>query len=86
MKLNEIRSNKINTDSMPLNEVAVNSSWIEDLEYDGDFGDVIMTLNSGRTYQISGVPEGMFEEWVMADSKGKFWHSDIVGHYRTTRI
>ena len=69
-----------------LNEVAVNSSWIADLEYDGDYGDVIMTLNSGRTYQVAGVPEGMFEEWVLADSKGKFWHSDIRDHYRTTRI
>jgi hypothetical protein len=86
MKLNEIQITDVKLNNMPLNEVAVNSSWIEDLEYDGDFGDVIMTLNSGRMYQVSGVPEGMFEEWVLADSKGKFWHSDIAGHYRTTRI
>lgn len=67
-----------------LTEVAVMSSWIEDLEYEDD--EIIMTLNSGRMYSIAGVPEGMYREWLEADSKGKYWHSDIRDFYRTNRI
>jgi hypothetical protein len=67
-----------------LNEIGVMSSWIEDLEYVDDM--VVMTLNSGRAYRILGFPEGMFRQWIKASSKGKYWHSDVRGNYRVSRI
>lgn len=67
-----------------IDEVSVMSSWIADLSYKGD--SVIMTLMNGRTYRVGGVPEGMYRQWVKAPSKGKFWHSDIRGNYRASRI
>lgn len=69
---------------MRLFEVAVLSSWIDDLDYDD--GDVIMTLLSGREYIIHDVDEDTFDEWVDANSKGKFWWSDITGLHRVRRI
>jgi uncharacterized protein YlzI (FlbEa/FlbD family) len=66
-----------------LNEVAVVSSWIEDLEYDD--GDTYMTLNSGRVYVIKDTLPDVFEDWLEAPSKGKFWHSDIKDMYDVRR-
>lgn len=69
-----------------LNEVQVQSSWIEDIELDYDDGDVIMTLLSGRAYRIENFPEELYELWIEADSPGKFWHSYVAGMYNTKRI
>lgn len=69
-----------------LNEVAVQSSWIEDVDLDYDEGDVIMTLLSGRAYRIENFPEDLYELWIEADSPGKFWHNYVAGMYNTVRI
>jgi hypothetical protein len=73
-------------DQKILNEVAVNSSWIEDIEIEQDGSDVIMTLLSGRMYRLFNVPNDLYEMWTEADSPGKFWHDFIAGRYNTTRI
>mgnify|MGYP000005478822 FL=1 len=77
MRLNEINE-------MQIDEISVMSSWIADLDYEE--GAVNLTLNNGRRYRVLGVPEGMFRQWVKAPSKGKYWHSDIRGNYRVSRI
>lgn len=69
----------------PIAEVGVISSWIQDLDYAGP-NVVIMTLNSGRRYRVLGVSEGVFRQWINAPSKGKYWHSNIRGNYRVSRI
>jgi len=69
---------------MQIDEVGVMSSWIADLSYEND--SVIMTLNNGRTYRILGIPKGTFRQWIRASSKGKFWHSNLRGHYRVSEI
>ncbi len=73
-------------DQQILNEVSVNSSWIEDIDIEQDGNDVIMTLLSGRMYRLFDVPNDMFEMWTEAGSPGKFWHDFIAGRYNTTRI
>jgi hypothetical protein len=85
MRLNEIQSNKVKSDKMPLNELSVFSSWISDLAFTKKKV-TIMRLNTGRKYQILGLPPGMFREWMRSASKGKYWHGYIKGHYRTTRM
>ena len=69
-----------------LNEVAVQSSWIDDVTLDDNGEDVIMTLLSGRQYMLYGVPEELFDEWTIAPSPGKFWWEYMAGQYNTTRI
>lgn len=73
-----------------LTEEAVISSWIADLTFKRNrrngFGDVYMTLNTGRRYVVVRVDEDLFLEWVTSMSKGKFWHSDIRGRYDVYRL
>lgn len=69
-----------------LTEEMVMSSWIMDLTYDEEQEAVIMTLLSGRSYSIAGVEEDLYDMWIGASSKGKFWHQAIKGNYFTTRI
>lgn len=76
MRLSEIES---------IAEVSVMSSWIADLDYAGP-NVVIMTLNSGRRYRVLGVGEGVFRQWLRTPSKGKYWHSNIRGNYRVSRV
>jgi hypothetical protein len=59
-----------------ITEQSVTSSWIEDLTYIGD-DTVLMTTMSGKTYELNGVTEEMYEEWISSYSKGKFWWSNI---------
>lgn len=66
-----------------INEVQVLSSWINDLRYENDA--VIMVLDDGHQYRIGGVPEGMFRQWIMSHSKGKYWHDNIRDHYHISK-
>jgi hypothetical protein len=67
-----------------LDELGVLSSWIADLRYENNA--VIMVLDDKHQYRIGGVPEGMFRQWVMSHSKGKYWHDNIRDHYRMSKI
>ena len=67
-----------------LDEVAVISSWIADLDYHE--GDTYMTLNNGRMYVVKGTRPDVYDRWIKAPSKGKFWHSDIKGLYLVRRV
>jgi len=65
-------------------EEPVKSSWIEDLtyvEFEDGSGGVNMTTKGGRTYFIEDVPYEVYERWMKALSKGKFWWSDIKYFY-----
>lgn len=64
-----------------IDEESVISSWIDDLTYDYDNTEIIMTLQTGRSYIIHDAPEEVYDEWMAAPSHGKFWHSDIRDQY-----
>lgn len=66
-----------------LMEVAVESSWISDVETDD--GDVILTLLSGRQYRVHGFPDDLFELWTEVESPGRFWHTFVAGKYYVAR-
>lgn len=66
-----------------LNEVAVTSSWIDDLEMEDS--DVIMTLLTGRQYRIHNFPDSLYDMWTEADSPGRFWHRFVTRRYLVTR-
>ena len=66
-----------------LQEKRVLSSWIDSLDY-VDIN-VIMILDNGRTYTIHKVPPVIYDKWMVAPSKGKFWHANIAGKYQVSR-
>jgi hypothetical protein len=69
-----------------LQEQPVMSSWISDLTLQNNNADVTMALGNGRRYAVRGVGPTVFQQWVTAPSKGKFWHGQIRGNYTVTRL
>jgi hypothetical protein len=70
-------------DEVILNEQMVFSSWISDLDLQGD--DIRMSLLSGNEYIVKGAGS-LFDEWTGAMSKGKFWHRAVRGLYFVVRL
>lgn len=67
-------------------EEVVESSWIHDITFDPDNDDIILTLLSGAVYRVHDADEDLFDNWLFADSQGKFWHRMIRGQHLVTRI
>ena len=65
-----------------LTEEQVLSSWIDELVHDPSQDAVIMTLLNGRSYTVYGVDEEMYDQWIAAPSKGKFWHEYIRDYHQ----
>ena len=45
-----------------------------------------MEFQGGRVYQYFDVPESVFQEFLSASSKGKFFHANIKGSFRYARV
>jgi hypothetical protein len=70
---------------LELDEDAVMSSWIADLEYIHGRG-ARMTLNNNRAYIVDNMTQEQFDYWFNAGSKGQHWHNWIRGQFNVTRI
>lgn len=75
MKLNEL---------LLMDDVKVNSSWINTLDYD-EQNNVLMRLKNGTAYIIKQVPEELYNRWLRAPTKGKFWHANIKQKYEAVK-
>lgn len=60
------------------------SSWIKELSYDNESGSIIVKT-TGKTYAIDA-SEKVYDDWVIAESKGKFWHQMIAGNYPVQEV
>lgn len=61
----------------------VESSNISKIGYDTDA--LIVEYKSGARYKYEGVPKALYEEFLTADSKGRFMNSNIKGKYTYER-
>ena len=43
-------------------------------------------FTNGREYLYEEVPADVYEKFLMADSKGKYLHENIIGKYNYSRI
>lgn len=59
---------------------AVNSSAIRALHYEPDYEKLVVEFVKGTEYSYYNVPEGVFEEFVVAESVGKYYNSFIKGN------
>lgn len=62
------------------------SSNIQMLRYNPDIFTLEVTFHSGGVYQYFDVPLHEWEDFKLAESKGRFLHNNIKGHYRYSRV
>ena len=60
--------------------IKVDSSIISAIGYDGT--NIEVHLRSGKKYQYFPVPENVFQNFLNATSKGKFWNLQIKPKYQ----
>ena len=66
--------------------IDVNSTNLSRVRYDESSLTLEIEFQGGRVYQYFDLPKHIFEELLRADSKGKFFHEQIKGHYRYARV
>ena len=66
----------------------VNSSTISEIDREVIKGELFLkiTFTSGAEYLYQGVPANVYEAFLMAPSKGKFFHENIAGRYNYTSV
>lgn len=64
---------------IPLNEQKVFSSWIDDISFYPIDNSIDMTVKTGqrKKYKILFKNKNIFDDWLKAGSKGKWWHNKI---------
>lgn len=63
----------------------VESSMITSIGYENSVLEIEFKSN-GQVWQYFDVPEYVFHEMRTADSIGKYFHSNIKGHYGESRV
>jgi len=58
---------------------SLNSSWIARAEYES--GTLYLTVRSGRTYTLRGVPERLYLGLLAASSPGRYFNDYLKGRY-----
>ena len=66
--------------------VEVDSSWINALNYFEEEEGLEVNLINGKTYVYFGVAKAIFNAFVEADSKGKFYNDYIKHNYNSLRV
>lgn len=59
----------------------VDSSNIDSVGYDAENKRLTIRFRTGKTYHYNGVDSGTFDEFMKAESKGKFLYQNIKGKY-----
>lgn len=62
------------------------STNIDMIGYDEDNSQLHVRFNSGAEYVYNEVPPAVFQEFLDADSKGKFLNERIKGRYEYARV
>lgn len=66
----------------------VNSSTIAEIDREVIKEELFLkvTFKNGREYLYEGVPANVYEEFLMSESKGKYFHENINGRYNYSRV
>lgn len=65
--------------------IEVESSWINAVNYFAEEEAVEINLINGKTYVYFGVPKSVFNDFLDATSKGKFYNDQIKGEYNSLK-
>ena len=66
--------------------ISLESSNLSRVRYDENSITMEMEFQGGNVYQYFDVPKSIYDELLGASSKGKFFHSQIKGHFRYARV
>jgi len=69
-----------------MKRITVDSSNIASIGYDPETMTLEVEFTNGNVYQYFDVPPSLHENLMLADSKGKFLHTQIKGLYRYARL
>lgn len=69
-----------------MNRTSVISTDVAEIGYDVDTMTLEVVFHKGGVYQYFDVPEAVYQEFMRADSKGKFLHANIKNNYRYTKL
>ena len=66
--------------------IDVNSTNLSRVRYNESLLTLEIEFKGGRVYQYFDLPKHIFKELLRADTKDKFSHQQIKGHYRYARV
>ena len=69
-----------------MDRIPVSSSNIADIGYDPSAMILEIGFRSGSVYQYFDVPQAVYEEFMRAESKGRFFHAHIENNYRYIKL
>lgn len=70
-----------------MERIYVDSSMIKSMGYDSNLSILEIEFKSnGAVWQYSDVPEYLWYEMQSADSKGKYFHANILKQYPENRV
>ena len=75
-----------NVRSSGIEMVAVQSSAMTAVGYDGQNSTLRIRFIQGAEYDYSGVPPEIYQGLLSAESKGKYYHGHIKGNYPHKRV
>jgi hypothetical protein len=64
----------------------VSSSNLSRVRYDENSSTLEIEFQGGRIYQYFDVPKNIFDGLLTAGSHGQFFHEQIKGHFRYSRV
>lgn len=68
-----------------MDRTPVSSTDVAEIGYDVPTMTLEVAFHRGGVYQYFDVPEIVYQEFMRADSKGKFLHANIKNSYRYTK-
>lgn len=71
---------------MPIELIPVQSSNVSAIGYDPVTKTLRVTFLSGGIYDYEGVAEEIFQAFLHAESKGRYFRTNIKGHYPTYKL
>lgn len=66
--------------------IKVKSSNIAAVAYDGEAELLRVQFNNGSVYEYSNVPEQTAQDFVKAESVGKYFHARIKGNFKFRKL
>lgn len=69
-----------------IHRVKVTSSNIKEITYNADDKSMIITFNNNIQYKYFNVENSMFEEFIDAESVGRYFLTEIKGKYESQKI